>query len=87
MSMHTPAGWPAGSGRAGDLRRLLHDANDELSIALLQLELLAEGDPGTPRPDAAALREALEACARAAERIRQAWRRLEEGEDSARKPG
>ncbi len=57
------------------LRDHLHDANDELSIATMQLELLLE----TGGLDEAALRsvrEALEACRSAAAVLRQAWAAL-----------
>lgn len=76
-----------GPVRPDELRRVLHDANDELSIALLQLELLAEGAAGDVSSDTAGLQEALVAAGRAADRLRQAWRLLDEGEDSAPKPG
>ena len=86
MSTASHGGLATCAGRAANLRRLLHDANDELSIAALQLELLAEGDGG-PATDDAALREALEACRRAAQAVRQAWGLLEDNGDPARKPG
>ena len=54
------------------LRDHLHDANDELSIATMQLELLLE----TGALDASSehsVREALEACRAAAAALRDAW--------------
>jgi hypothetical protein len=54
------------------LRDRLHDANDELSIATMQLELLLE----TGALDASSERsvgEALEACRAAAAALRDAW--------------
>jgi hypothetical protein len=54
------------------LRDRLHDANDELSIATMQLELLLETDS----LDAAAtrsVRETLEACRAATSALRDAW--------------
>jgi hypothetical protein len=54
------------------LRDRLHDANDELSIATMQLELLLE----TGALDASSersVREALEACRAAAAALRDAW--------------
>jgi hypothetical protein len=51
---------------------LLHDVNDELSIAVLQLELMLEA--GEDDPDAReALEESLDACRRAAARLREVW--------------
>jgi hypothetical protein len=55
-----------------DVRRLLHDANDELSIAVLQLEILLEsGSTGLPARES--LEESLDACRKAAAALRQAW--------------
>jgi hypothetical protein len=54
------------------LRDRLHDANDELSIATMQLELLLE----TGSLDAAAtrcVRETLDACQAATSALREAW--------------
>ena len=57
---------------AEGLRDRLHDANDELSIATMQLELLLETgglDPSSTR----SVREALEACRAATSALRDAW--------------
>ena len=54
------------------LRDRLHDANDELSVATMQLELLIESGS----LDAAAtrsVRETLEACQAATSALRDAW--------------
>jgi hypothetical protein len=54
------------------LRDRLHDANDELSIATMQLELLLEDralDPATAR----SVRETLDACRAATSALRDAW--------------
>jgi hypothetical protein len=59
-------------GRAEQLRRRLHGANDELSIAVLQLNLLLEEsslDPGLR----AVIEETLQACNAAAEELRAVW--------------
>jgi hypothetical protein len=55
-----------------DVRRHLHDVNDELSIAVLQLEMLLESGPaeGAARES---LEESLDACRKAAESLRQVW--------------
>jgi hypothetical protein len=58
--------------RVTDVRRLLHDVNDELSIAVLQLEMLLESGSA----EAAAresLEESLDACRKAAESLKQVW--------------
>ena len=54
------------------LRDRLHDANDELSIAPLQLELLLEAG-GLDASSERSVREALEACRAAAAALRDAW--------------
>ena len=54
------------------LRDRLHDANDELSIATMQLELLLEAgslDESATR----SVRETLEACRATAAALRDAW--------------
>jgi hypothetical protein len=67
---------PVTAAQGSDIRRLLHDVNDELSIAVLQLEILLEpGSPGLPARDS--LEESLDACRRAAASIRQVWSLLE----------
>jgi hypothetical protein len=55
-----------------DMRRHLHDVNDELSIAVLQLEMMLEAGAveGAPRES---LEESLDACRKAAESLRQVW--------------
>jgi hypothetical protein len=58
--------------QAPDLRRLLHDVNDELSIAVLQLEMLLES--GTAEAAAReSLEESLDACRKAADSLKQVW--------------
>ena len=57
---------------ASEVRRLLHDVNDELSIAVMQLEILLEN--GTAEVQSReALEESLEACRKAADRLKQVW--------------
>lgn len=59
-------------GMTEALRDRLHDANDELSVATMQLELLLESGS----LDAAATRsvhETLEACRSATSALRDAW--------------
>ena len=54
------------------LRDRLHDANDELSVATMNLELLLEAsaiDPASAR----SLRETLEACRAATAALRDVW--------------
>lgn len=54
------------------MRKLLHDVNDELSIAVMQLEILLEGG----RLDDAAkesLEESLDACRKAAANLKDVW--------------
>ena len=55
-----------------DVRKHLHDVNDELSIAVLQLEMMLESGAveGTSRES---LEESLDACRKAAESLRQVW--------------
>lgn len=55
-----------------DLRDLLHGLNNELSIAVLELELLLERD-GLDEESRASLARALDACRRAAVGVRQGW--------------
>jgi hypothetical protein len=55
-----------------DIRRLLHDVNDELSIAALQLEMMLEAG-GVEAQSRDSLEESLEACRNAADAIRQVW--------------
>jgi hypothetical protein len=55
-----------------EVRKLLHDVNDELSIAVMQLEMLLES--GTAETQSReALEESLEACRKAAESLKQVW--------------
>ena len=54
------------------LRDRLHDANDELSIATMQLELLLETG-GLDSSSARSVHEALEACRGASAALREAW--------------
>lgn len=55
-----------------EVRKLLHDVNDELSIAVLQLEMMLEGGKvdGEAR---ASLEESLDACRKAAGNLKQVW--------------
>lgn len=57
------------------IRGLLHDVNDELSVAVMELELLLEG-AGLDGAARESLAGSLEACRRAAESLRQVWREL-----------
>jgi hypothetical protein len=57
---------------AEGLRDRLHDANDELSIATMQLELLLEAG-GLDSSSARSVRETLEACRAATAALRDAW--------------
>jgi hypothetical protein len=60
-----------------DVRTLLHDVNDELSIAVLQLEMMLEaGIAGTQSRDS--LEESLDACRKAADRLKQVWAILDQ---------
>lgn len=55
-----------------DVRKLLHDVNDELSIAVLQLEMmLEEGTVEAQSRDS--LEESLDACRKAADGLKQVW--------------
>lgn len=55
-----------------DFRDLLHGLNNELSIAVLELELLLERD-GLDASLRESLARALDACRRAAVGVRQGW--------------
>jgi hypothetical protein len=57
---------------AEGLRDRLHDANDELSIATMQLELLLEAGRLDPS-SAHSVRETLEACRAATAALKDAW--------------
>jgi hypothetical protein len=57
------------------IRGLLHDVNDELSVAVMELELLLEG-AGLDGAARESLAGSLEACRRAAESLKQVWREL-----------
>jgi hypothetical protein len=55
-----------------EVRKLLHDVNDELSIAVMQLEMLLEN--GTAELQSReALEESLDACRKAADSLKQVW--------------
>jgi hypothetical protein len=54
------------------LRDRLHDANDELSIATMQLELLVEAG-GLDDVALQSVRQTLEACRAATTALREAW--------------
>jgi len=55
-----------------DVRKLLHDVNDELSIAVLQLEMMLE--TGTAEAQSRdSIEESLDACRKAADCLRQVW--------------
>jgi hypothetical protein len=54
------------------LRDRLHDANDELSIATMQLELLVEAG-GLDEVSLQSVRQTLEACRAATTALREAW--------------
>jgi hypothetical protein len=55
-----------------EVRKLLHDVNDELSIAVLQLEMMLES--GTVEAQSReSLEESLDACRKAAESLKQVW--------------
>lgn len=58
--------------RTQSLRTLLHDANDELSIAVLQLCLLLENDVLDPSVKRS-IEDTLAACSRAATVLRGVW--------------
>ena len=55
-----------------EVRRLLHDVNDELSIAVLQLEMMLEAG-GVEAQSRESLEESLDACRKAAESLKQVW--------------
>lgn len=55
-----------------DIRDLLHGLNNELSIAVLELELLLERG-GMEDESRESLLRALDACRRAAVGVRQGW--------------
>jgi hypothetical protein len=54
------------------MRKLLHDVNDELSIAVMQLEMLLE-DGTVEAQSRDALEESLDACRKAADSLKQVW--------------
>jgi len=55
-----------------DMRRLLRDVNDELSIAVLQIEMLLESGESEAQ-SRESLEESLDACRKAAESLKGAW--------------
>ena len=55
-----------------EVRRLLHDVNDELSIAVLQLEMMLEAG-SVEAQSRESLEESLDACRKAAEGLKQVW--------------
>jgi|GEM_PF-2373299 hypothetical protein len=57
---------------ASEMRMRLHDVNDELSIAVLQQEMLLE-DSNIPAPMRASLEESLDACRKAAGALKEIW--------------
>lgn len=63
------------SDTPASIRSLLHDVNDELSVVVMELELLLE-DGGLEGAARESLDGSLEACRRAAASLRQVWRRL-----------
>jgi cob(I)alamin adenosyltransferase len=55
-----------------EMRKLLHDVNDELSIAVMQLEMMLEN--GTIEAQSReSLEESLDACRKAATSLKQVW--------------
>jgi len=60
-----------------EVRTLLHDVNDELSIAVLQLEMMLEAGPAEAR-SRDSLEESLDACRKAADRLKQVWTILDQ---------
>lgn len=67
--------------QAPAVRKLLHDVNDELSIAVLQLEMMLEaGAVDTASRDS--LEESLDACRKAASSLKEIWSML----DRSREP-
>jgi hypothetical protein len=65
-----PHGIPA--AEVPEVRKLLHDVNDELSIAVLQLEMMLESG-SVEAQSRESLEESLDACRRAAESLKQVW--------------
>ena len=65
-----PLGIP--EAQTHDVRRLLHDVNDELSIAVMQLEMLLESG-GSEADSRDSLEESLDACRKAADSLKQVW--------------
>ena len=55
-----------------DVRKLLHDVNDELSIVVLQLEMMLEADM-VEAQSRESLEESLDACRKAADCLKQVW--------------
>jgi hypothetical protein len=55
-----------------EVRKLLHDVNDELSIAVLQLEMMLESG-SIEAQSRESLEESLDACRRAADSLKQVW--------------
>jgi hypothetical protein len=55
-----------------DVRKLLHDVNDELSIVVLQLEMMLEAGM-VEAQSRESLEESLDACRKAADRLKQVW--------------
>jgi hypothetical protein len=55
-----------------DVRTLLHDVNDELSIAVLQLEMMLESG-SVEAQSRESLEESLDACRKAATSLKQVW--------------
>jgi len=55
-----------------EVRKLLHDVNDELSIAVLQLEMMLESG-AVETQSRESLEESLDACRKAAESLKQVW--------------
>ena len=66
---------PSEAAPLNEIRGLLHDVNDELSIAVLELELLLE-QGGQDAATSESLVSSLDACRRAAAGLRQVWARL-----------
>ena len=63
---------PIPAARTPEVRKHLHDVNDELSIAVMQLEMMLES--GTLEAGSReSLQESLDACRKAAESLRQVW--------------
>ena len=65
---------PTGSNHVEfpEVRKLLHDVNDELSIAVLQLEMMLESG-AVEAQSRESLEESLDACRKAAESLKQVW--------------